>query len=281
MMSECIVMTQAIALVMPAGLESDSIAFAVGSTCNCNVRQFESLDDFDDTEMGAELQIVCLIKINKITPFQVAKISEFAKRNEKIPVVTWITNCSLAELNIILNAGVRGVLPQGASLKGIKHIIDFVLQGDIYVHADVRRHMATTQDPTHHQSDQFGAAIRQAKASRRNKALTEKELLVLAAVSDGMRNKDIALTLNSNEGLVKSHVRSICRKLHAKNRVQAAMIAKESGLLNDTMVRARRGPENAELDSVHSGDAERQADYIDSAVGGTEMVVNGLVMRAG
>ena len=46
----------------------------------------------------------------------------------------------------------------------------------------------------------------------------------------GASNKEIARELGLQEVTVKLHVRGVCRKLGAKNRTQAAMIAQKNAV---------------------------------------------------
>lgn len=55
--------------------------------------------------------------------------------------------------------------------------------------------------------------------------LSPREIEVLKAVQKGDSNKQIARKLNIAEPTVKCHVKSILRKLHARNRFEAAMWA--------------------------------------------------------
>lgn len=57
--------------------------------------------------------------------------------------------------------------------------------------------------------------------------LTERETEVLLRLCEGKSNKEIARDLDLQEVTIKLHVQSICRKLDAKNRLQAAMIARD------------------------------------------------------
>jgi DNA-binding NarL/FixJ family response regulator len=43
----------------------------------------------------------------------------------------------------------------------------------------------------------------------------------------GLSNKEIAREIELEEATIKLHVRTLCRKLDARNRTHAAMIAKE------------------------------------------------------
>ena len=60
--------------------------------------------------------------------------------------------------------------------------------------------------------------------------LTPRERQALDALCRGLSNKEIARELDLSEGTVKLHVRTLCRKLGARNRTHAAIIARDSGL---------------------------------------------------
>lgn len=60
--------------------------------------------------------------------------------------------------------------------------------------------------------------------------LTRREVSVLRGVCDGKSNKEIARDLALQEVTVKLHVKTLSRKLGARNRTHAAMIARNGGL---------------------------------------------------
>ena len=60
--------------------------------------------------------------------------------------------------------------------------------------------------------------------------LTPREMQVLEQFCLGRSNREIAGALDISEPTVKLHARTLCRKLGAANRTQAAMIARETGL---------------------------------------------------
>ena len=61
--------------------------------------------------------------------------------------------------------------------------------------------------------------------------LSSRELEVLTLVATGANNKEIASTLFIAEGTVKNHLTSILSKLQARDRMQAAIRARELGIL--------------------------------------------------
>jgi len=61
--------------------------------------------------------------------------------------------------------------------------------------------------------------------------LSERELEVLGLIARGHSNREIADALFLAEGTVKNHVTSILSKLHARDRTQAAIKARDSGLI--------------------------------------------------
>lgn len=61
--------------------------------------------------------------------------------------------------------------------------------------------------------------------------LSERELDVLRCVGMGCNNQEIAEALGIGEPTVKTHVSNLLRKLGARDRVQAVIVAFESGLV--------------------------------------------------
>jgi ATP/maltotriose-dependent transcriptional regulator MalT len=61
--------------------------------------------------------------------------------------------------------------------------------------------------------------------------LSERELEVLRLLTAGMSNREIADKLIISTGTAKSHIHNLCGKMGVRNRTEAAMRAKELGLV--------------------------------------------------
>jgi len=61
-----------------------------------------------------------------------------------------------------------------------------------------------------------------------NLGLTEREYEVLELVASAMTNKEVAANLHISEQTVKNHIKNIMQKLHAKSRVELAVLAQKA-----------------------------------------------------
>lgn len=112
----------------------------------------------------------------------------------------------------VLAAGAAGFLPKTLPAKTLVHAVRFMAAGEQY--APVQFMTEKEEVPSHPLKDK----------------LSKRELEVLKGLVDGRSNKEIARELELQEVTVKLHVKTLCRKISARNRTNAAMIAKESGL---------------------------------------------------
>jgi len=61
--------------------------------------------------------------------------------------------------------------------------------------------------------------------------LSEREIEVLKLVMSGLSNREIAVKLFISPGTAKTHIHNLCGKLGVRNRTEAAMRARELGLV--------------------------------------------------
>jgi DNA-binding NarL/FixJ family response regulator len=70
------------------------------------------------------------------------------------------------------------------------------------------------------------------RARKQLETLTEREREVVVAVAQGLSNAEIGKRLFMSEATVKAHVSRVLTKLGMSNRVQAAILAHDAGLLS-------------------------------------------------
>ena len=63
------------------------------------------------------------------------------------------------------------------------------------------------------------------QSAGRCSCLSMQERKVLKLITNGLGNKEIAASMRLSPSTVKRHVENILRKLHVKNRVEAAVYA--------------------------------------------------------
>lgn len=129
-----------------------------------------------------------------------------------VPVALMSGSASPELVREAVTHGARGFFPKTLSAPGILPAIQLVVAGERYIPA----------------SGMDGSEEAPADGDPRLGSLSNRERSVLDFLTRGCSNKEIARTLNLHEATIKLHVRGICRKLGAKNRTQAAMIAQGS-----------------------------------------------------
>jgi DNA-binding NarL/FixJ family response regulator len=128
-----------------------------------------------------------------------------------------------------LRAGASGFLLKDAEPTELVTAVRAVAAGDAVVAPRVTRRLLerfAVHLPVSASGEDAGTARRHPRLA----ALTDRELDVLALVARGLSNAEIAADLGVSPATVKSHVSSILAKLGLRDRVQAVVVAYETGL---------------------------------------------------
>jgi DNA-binding NarL/FixJ family response regulator len=120
-----------------------------------------------------------------------------------------------------LRVGARGYMLKKVVPEDIVRMLEAVQAGDVVIDPALGGQIAQRAATLRKGTDWPGAHL----------GLTQREAEVLAHLVDGLDNRAIAQTLYISEDTVKSHMKSILRKLGAKDRGQAISIALRGGLV--------------------------------------------------
>ncbi len=130
-----------------------------------------------------------------------------ANENKPVALLSGTTTRALAEEAI--SRGAAGFVPKTLGSKSMVSAARFMVAGEIYAPFN----------------------FMQQKDTQKSDLLTDREMDVLNGICRGHSNKEIARDYNIHEATVKLHAKTLCRKLGAKNRTHAAMIARDRNLV--------------------------------------------------
>ena len=126
-----------------------------------------------------------------------------------------------------LAAGASGFLLKDVTPEHLIAAVQLVRTGDALLAPSITRRLVETFAPR--MSAVAGAAG--VGSGGDFSALTPRELEVLRLIARGMSNAEIAMALTLSEATVKTHVARILTKLGLRDRVQAVVLAYETGLM--------------------------------------------------
>jgi DNA-binding NarL/FixJ family response regulator len=141
-----------------------------------------------------------------------------------LPRVIILTTFDLDEyVYAALTAGASGFLLKDVTPEHLVAAVQLVRTGDALLAPSITRRLV----------ERFASAPAVTQAPPADMSvLTPRELEVLGLVAHGMSNTEIAASLVLSEATVKTHVARILTKLGLRDRVQAVVLAYESGLIS-------------------------------------------------
>jgi DNA-binding NarL/FixJ family response regulator len=132
-----------------------------------------------------------------------------------------------------LSAGASGFLLKDVTPEHLVAAVQLVRTGDALLAPSVTRRLVEryARPPSASPAESPRAAASGGPGCNLS-ALTPRELEVLGVIARGMSNAEIAADLFLSEATVKTHVTRILTKLGLRDRVQAVVLAYESGLVS-------------------------------------------------
>lgn len=121
-----------------------------------------------------------------------------------------------------LRAGASGFLLKDAPPEELVHAVRVVARGDALIAPSITKRLIEEISQRPAQQNVSPEAL---------KSLTQRELEVLQHVARGLSNHEIAESLFVSETTIKTHVGRVLMKLGLRDRVQAVVLAYESGVV--------------------------------------------------
>ena len=145
--------------------------------------------------------------------------SEIASRFPGVKIVMLTVSEDDDDLLTALKIGARGYVLKGVSAQDLGDVLQNIAEGASYVSPSLAARVL---------------AAMQARSSAAASAgsfedLTQREVAILKLVATGKSNKEIARDLDLQEKTVKHYMTNILQKLQVRNRVEAALRAREMG----------------------------------------------------
>ena len=182
----------------------------------------EATNGREAVEMARRLRPdVCLLDIRMSEMDGIEATRELAGPGVADPMaVVIVTTFDLDEyVHGALKAGARGFLLKDAGPELLVQAIEAAAEGDALISPSITGRLL----------EAFSAGTAAAEPSQPIDPLTDREEEVLLTVARGRTNAEIAEELYIGLSTVKTHVASLMTKLGARNRVEIAMWAYETG----------------------------------------------------
>lgn len=182
----------------------------------------ETNNGFDAVTMARDLEVNVVIMDMYMPGIDGVSTTRLIKRDlPDVEVIMLTASDDDSDLLEAIQAGARGFVLKQADLKTLVEQLKQVLSGQVGMSADLTTKLVT------------GIAQRNARGVSSDadevEPLTEREKDVLALISQGSTNKEIAGDLFISENTVRAHVRSLMQKLHRENRTQLAVYGVHHG----------------------------------------------------
>jgi DNA-binding NarL/FixJ family response regulator len=161
----------------------------------------------------------------------IAATRAIIERWPKIRVVILTTFDDRELIQAGLQAGALGYVLKDITAEQLATTIRVVAQGQVLLHPDVAHKVLASFSAAPIEPAMIAPATPAFVGASDVAQLTEREREILALLARGASNREISETLYIASGTVKNHLSNILGKLGVRDRTQAALKARELGLL--------------------------------------------------
>jgi DNA-binding NarL/FixJ family response regulator len=148
-----------------------------------------------------------------ISPNPPEAISEVLKRAPKLRVIVLSPENDEDTVVEFFRRGVRGLLPRSIAPEMLVKCVRKVFAGETWL----------DNQGVNWVIEAYRAQAAQLTSPRPKTKLSDKELLIISCVTQGMRNKEIANEIGTTEQVVKNYLRKVYDKLGVSDRLELAL----------------------------------------------------------
>lgn len=148
-----------------------------------------------------------------ITPNPPEAVSEMLKRSPQSKVIVIMSQADQDDTVDLMRRGVRGIVPRSIDPGLLVKCIRKVAEGELWLD-----NQAVNWVIDAYRAQAAHMTNRPARAK-----LSDKELLIISYVTQGLRNKEIAHEIHTSEQVIKNYLRKIYDKLGVSDRLELAL----------------------------------------------------------
>jgi len=179
-----------------------------------------------------------------LSPTPAEAVSEIARRALPEAKLVLVTQQAGEEETVdYLRRGVQGILTRAISPELLVRCVRKVAGGETWL----------DKQSVNWVIQAYRTQALQGTAPRQQLRLSEKEMLIISGVTQGLKNKDIAREIGTTEQVVKNYLRKIYDKLQVLDRLELALYSMNHRLLEGYV------PEPVRTGSTGGGQPQRAA----------------------
>ena len=194
------------------------------------VAQTETLQQTLSAVSGTPAEIV-LFEAG-LSPNPAEAVSDVIRRAEPGTKVIVVAHHTGEEETVeYLRRGAKGILTRSVSPDLLVRCVKKVAAGETWL----------DNQGVNWVIDAYRTQAEQGTTPKQQLRLSEKEMLIIGGVTQGLKNKDIALEVGTTEQVVKNYLRKIYDKLGVSDRLELALYSMHRRLLDSYVPPASRG----------------------------------------
>ncbi len=182
------------------------------------VQQVSSLDELRTAAEQPNAAFDLFLVDFHMPGMSVDAIADLVGRFPQIPIAVISGTAQRADIRAALRSGARGFIPKTATGDYLAHAVKLLLSGGTSMPTDILLGGDAPEQSAEPGADWLVL-------------LTPREEQVLRAVARGLSNKEIGRELKLAEVTIKLHLRGVFRKMGARSRSDAAVMAAKAGLV--------------------------------------------------